>query len=102
MVKIPSDCWSAVLDADKGAYMNNFNVQKYSKKFRYMLLHRLKADCNYYLGKGMQNAKCLWAGNEQSQIELMKELWESFPYNDKPKWLLWSQIIEYEKKIIPE
>lgn len=39
-------------------------------KFEYMLLNRLQCDCNYYLGHGGRNAQhCLWAYDEQKQID---------------------------------
>lgn len=43
-------------------------------KFNYMLLSRLQSDCDYYLGNGNRCARQLWAGNEQAQIDKMREL----------------------------
>ena len=34
------------------------------EKFRYMLLDRMRTDCEYYLGNGGRNARDLWAGGE--------------------------------------
>ncbi|MFR2889534.1 MAG: LPD11 domain-containing protein [Clostridium butyricum] len=64
-------------------------------KFNYMLLDRLKGDCDYYLGVGGRNNKHLWANNPKAQIEKMKELYNSL--EDKPTWLTYEQIIEYER-----
>lgn len=47
-----------------------FNYMLY--KFNYMLLGRLKSDCEYYLGYGGRNAKSLWAHDEQAQIDKMR------------------------------
>ena len=35
--------------------------------FRYQLLGRLQADCEYYLNYGNRNIKRLWAGNVNLQ-----------------------------------
>ena len=73
------------------------NWIKYEPKFRYMMLSRMKQDCDYYLRMGTNNPKHLWAGDEKAQIENMKALWRSFPDEDKPEWLTWEELIEYEK-----
>lgn len=71
---------------------------KYEARFRYMMLDRLRQDCAYYLRiKG--SGRCLWAGEEKAQIENMKALWNSFPDEDKPEWLTWDDIIEFEKQM---
>ena len=67
--------------------------------FRYLLLSRLKSDCQYYLGAGNRNPKNLWAGNEVEHIACMEALWNSFPEGQKPEWLTYDQILEYEQKI---
>ena len=50
----------------------------------------------------MHLGNCLWAGDEKSQIENMKALWNSFPEEDKPEWLTWEDILEYEKQMCKE
>ena len=72
---------------------------KYEPRFRYMMLSRMKQDCDYYLGYGNRYANHLWAGDEKAQIENMKALWNSFPEEDKPEWLTWEELLEYEKKM---
>ena len=63
-------------------------------KFNYMLLSRLQQDCNYYLGHGGRDAKhCLWAQDEQAQINKMRELYDLVP--EKPEWLTRKQIDVY-------
>ena len=66
----------------------------------YQLLSRLQSDCDYYLGYGNRYAKHLWAGNEEDQIKKMKELYNIFPADQKPEWLTWEQILQYEKEMI--
>ena len=41
--------------------MTKEEVLQYDKKFRYMLLSRLQADCEYYLNYDNRNTKRLWA-----------------------------------------
>ena len=72
---------------------------KYEPRFRYMMLDRLRQDCNYYLGYGCRNPKNLWAGNERAQIENMKALWNTFPKEDTPEWLTWEDILEFERRM---
>lgn len=47
----------------------------------YMLLSRLKADCDYFLGAGGRAEKHLWAGNVREQIAKMRELYDALPEN---------------------
>lgn len=68
-------------------------------KYRYMLLSRLKQDCEYYFGNGNENPENLCAGNEKDQIDEMKALWNSFSEEDKPEWLSWEDILDYEKQM---
>ena len=76
------------------------NWDKYEPRFRYMMLDRLKQDCNYYLGYGGRNPNILWAGNEEDQIENMKVLWNTFSDEDTPEWLTWDDILEFERQVI--
>ena len=69
-------------------------------KFRYQLLSRLKSDCEYYLNYGNRHTKCLWANDEELQIEFMINLHNSFKEDEKPEWLTMYEIIAYSKKMI--
>ena len=71
-----------------------------AEKFNYQLLGRLKSDCDYYLGYGNRYKGRLWAGDEHEQIDKMKELYNSFKEDDKPEWLTYKQILDYEKLMI--
>lgn len=73
---------------------------KYEPKFRYMMLSRMKQDCDYYLGYGNRSTNHLWAQDEKSQIENMKAIWNTFSDEDKPEWLSWEDILKYEKQIL--
>ena len=65
----------------------------------YMMLSRLQQDCDYFLGYGGRYEPQLWAGSVEGQIAEMKKLWQSFPEQEKPEWLTWEQILDYEKKM---
>ena len=69
-------------------------------RFNYMMLDRLRSDCDYYLGYGYKNKNSLWAKDEQEHIDEMKKLYNSFPDDKKPEWLSWEQILQYEKLMI--
>lgn len=70
------------------------------EKLNYMLLGRLQQDCEYYLGYGNKQPSHLWAKNEEGQIDKMKELYNSFSDDEKPEWLPYEQILEYENKMV--
>lgn len=73
---------------------NNTNLE-----YNYMLLDRLKQDCEYFLGNGNGNVKHLWAGDIDEQIDKMKELYNSFADDEKPEWITMKDINNYEKKM---
>ena len=60
--------------------------------FRYQLLGRLQADCEYYLNYGNRHIRRLWAGNVNLQIKLMAELYNSFKEDEKPEWITGSSL----------
>lgn len=70
------------------------------RSFDYMLLDRLRQDCNYYLGNGGRSARQLWATDETKQIAKMKEIYNSFSDDEKPEWLTYEDILDYEKQMI--
>ena len=63
-----------------------------------MLLDRLRADCDYFLGAGGRSEKHLWAGNVHAQIKKMRELYDALP--EKPEWLTMEQIQGYRKAML--
>lgn len=65
----------------------------------YMLLDRLRQDCDYYLGNGNRHTKHLWAGDEKKQIEKMIELYNSFTEEEKPEWISLEDIKNYAKQM---
>lgn len=91
------------------SYRNHYiqEFESYTKKeenntdleYRYMLLDRLRSDCEYFLGNGNRNEKHLWAGNIDDQIAKMKELYNSFTDDQKPEWITMEDINNYEKEM---
>lgn len=75
-------------------------ILKSNTTFRYMMLDRFKSDCEYYLNYGNRNSNALWSKDEKEHIENMKKLYDSFGENDKPEWLTWEQILEYERRML--
>ena len=66
-------------------------------RFNYMMLDRLRGDCEYFLGHGNRSLKIL---TPEDHIEEMKRLWNNLPDDKKPEWLTWEQIIKYEKEML--
>lgn len=75
------------------------DILQSDEKFRYQLLGRLQSDCEYYLGYGNRSKNRLWAEDEVEQIKVMKALWNKFGDDEKPEWLTWNDILEYEIKM---
>ena len=72
---------------------------KHNTRFLHLVLERLKGDCDYYLGFGKRNRKVLLWEDELKQIQNMKDAWNALDESDKPEWLTWEQILEYENKL---
>lgn len=64
-------------------------------KFRYMLLSRMIEDCKYFIEH--PHNKHLWAETPEDQIQLMKELYNSF--EEKPEWTSLEEIEELAKSM---
>lgn len=94
---------------DKGKYIAKKDVFLLRKikdtseegiRYRYMLLSRMQADCDYYLGNGHRAKKYLWAGDEVEHMAAMVMLWDSFEPEQKPEWLTVEQLNNYKKKLL--
>ena len=68
-----------------------------SYEFEYRMLSKLQSDCEYYLGYGNRSPSILCNHSVQNHIARMKELWNGFPTDQKPEWLTWEQLLQYEK-----
>lgn len=69
------------------------------ERFNYMMLSRLKSDCDYYLGNGGRYTKFLWADDEEEHIAEMKKIYNRFDDGKKPEWLTWEEILKYEEQM---
>lgn len=74
--------------------------QRHPRERDYMMLSRLESDCKYFLGYGNRYEGHLYYKNVAEHIQHMKDLWNSFSKEDKPKWLTMEQIEQYEKEMI--
>ena len=81
------------------AYLKQYQNRQNPNHFDYMMLSRLKMDCDYFLGYGDRYEAHLWAGNIPGQIAEMKKIWRKFPEEGKPEWLTWEDILDYERKM---
>lgn len=73
-------------------------ISQRDKKYRYMLLDRMRSDCEYYLN-GHKSVNHLWGKTEEEQIDYMLFIWDLFTENEKPQWLSREQIIEFGKRM---
>ena len=71
-----------------------------SLEYKYMMLDRLKQDCNYYLNYGARRKEILWAGDEQEQINEMRKIYNSLA--EKPDYLTIEEINNYEKLMVKQ
>lgn len=74
-------------------------IEESEPRFKYMMLDRLRQDCEYYLNNGGRSVNSLWAEDEKSQIQTMIDIWKSFQDEDKPEWLTWEQIVDYAQRM---
>lgn len=78
--------------------LEKFNLQGKDTTFYYMLLSRLKTDCEYYLGSGGRYHGHLWTGDEYEQARLMRAVWRLLP--EKPEWLTKEQLDGYIRRML--
>jgi Large polyvalent protein-associated domain 11 len=75
-------------------------INENNHKFNYMMLGRLKSDCEYFLNYGGGSLRNLYYGDIEKHITEMKKLWNSFPENEKPDWLSYEDIEKYEEDML--
>ena len=64
-------------------FINQYSESK--NRFNYMMLDRLRSDCDYYLGNGNRSKKRLCYEDEQKHIDEMKKLYNGFPDDKKTR-----------------
>ncbi len=103
----PPELYSAYMNRIEGEVNSPIDsefiiLDEYVKNPResdYMMLSRLKQDCDYYLGNGNQAIKHLWGNTVQEHIHEMKRIWNSLATDEKPEWLTMQDIESYEGKM---
>ncbi len=84
---------------DKVVFVGEPDLREKSYELEYMMLGRMKSDCEYFLGYGMASEKYLKGGNVSEHIAEMKKLWDKLPADLKPEWLTMQQIEDYGKRM---
>lgn len=69
------------------------------RKFDYMMLDRLRSDCDYFLGNGNGYLGHLYYKDIDRHIEEMKKIYESFSEQEKPEWISLQEIENYRDKM---
>lgn len=69
------------------------------RKFDYMMLDRLRTDCEYFLGNGNGYLGNLYYKDVDKHIEEMKKIYESFSNEEKPEWISLEDIDNYKQKM---
>ena len=68
-------------------------------KYDYMMLDRLRTDCEYFLGNGNGYLGHLYYKDIDKHIEEMKKIYESFSNEEKPEWMSLEDIDNYKQKM---
>ena len=73
---------------------------RHPREFDYMMLSRLRMDCDYFLGNGNGYEGHLYYKEVNEHCDEMEKLWNSFADEDKPEWLTIEQSKEYREKML--
>ena len=73
---------------------------RHPREFDYMMLGRMKSDCDYFLGNGNGYEGHLYGGSVEAICDEMERLCKSFSDEDKPEWLTMEQITEYRNQML--
>ena len=86
---------------DEFEIVNELDIPNEVNKFQYMMLDRLRSDCVTHINR--INGITPYSRkieNVKEHIEEMKSLWTELA--EKPEWLTWDQILNYEKEMLRE
>lgn len=73
---------------------------EHPKKDAYMLLDRMRSDCDYFLGNGNGYEGHLYGGSVENICAEMEKLWNSFNEDEKPEWLSLKDISAYKRNML--
>ncbi|WP_304683101.1 LPD11 domain-containing protein [uncultured Clostridium sp.] len=79
---------------------NNPNYErKKANEYNYMMLDRLRSDCDYFLGNGNGFLGHLYYKDIDKHIEEMKKIYEAFSNEEKPEWISLEDINNYKERM---
>lgn len=73
---------------------------RHEREIDYMMLDRLRTDCNYFLGNGNGYDGHLYYKDVNKHCDEMLKLYNSFNDEDKPQWISDKQIEQYRKDML--
>lgn len=73
---------------------------RHPREFDYMMLGRMRSDCNYFLENGNGYEGHLWGGSVEKICDEMENIWNSFAEDEKPEWLTMEQNKDYRKRMM--
>lgn len=71
---------------------------RHPREMDYMLLDRMRSDCEYFLGNGNGYEGHLWGGSVEVTCDEMERIWNSL--EEKPEWLSLEQIEGYRREMM--
>lgn len=71
---------------------------RHPREIDYMMLSRMRSDCDYFLGNGNGYEGHLWGGSVEKICDEMERIWNSL--EEKPEWLTLEQIEEYRREMM--
>lgn len=74
--------------------------RKMENKNNYMMLDRLRSDCDYFLGNGNGFLGHLYYKDVNRHIDEMKKIYNSFTEEEKPDWITLEDIDKYQENML--
>lgn len=85
--------------SDLQDYILNADERENPRKYNYMMLDRLRTDCDYFLDNGNGFLGHLYYKDVNKHIEEMKKIYGSFSEQEKPEWISLQDIENYKEKM---
>lgn len=74
--------------------------KRHHRRKDYMMLERLRQDCDFFLGPGCGCENNLYYKTVEEHCNQMEKLWKSFGRYEKPNWLTLEQIKSYRVQML--
>lgn len=81
-------------------YLNQPDEIENPRKYDYMMLDRLRSDCDYFLGNGNGFVGHLYYKDVNRHIDEMKKIYNSFTEEEKPDWISLEDIDKYQENML--